>query len=220
MMKALGVDHEHQSLKLLHMQGNASATESKAADTLKGLLLQLGQSSDVTPALKEAAQQALQQITGQQLLLNTDRSSMFSHVTMFVPLINGNGEQTAAIHIQSRKGSRGGLDADNCRLVFDLKMKSLGDTMVDVQVVNKIVSLQVHNDQPFLADLLEANREEIANGLSAIGYQFISMKCTPYPERLSELNENSTAAIKPGSAAAQLQAVYGQKPYKGVDIRL
>jgi hypothetical protein len=240
LMKSVGVEHENTIFKLperivLDGQFQSAAglldkdplaptsplqEQLKTVDTLKSVLLMLVQSDDTPPALKEAAQQAVQQITGQQLLLNIDRNAMFSNITMFIPLINANGEQTAAIHIQSRKGARGEIDSNNCRLVFDLRMKALGDTMVDVQVVDRIVSLRVLNDQPFVQQLLEAYREEIAAGLSAVGYQFISLKCSPYPEKGQPVEESTTGSKPDANHSAQLQSIYGNKPYKGMDLRV
>ncbi|MGY4763166.1 hypothetical protein ACVNS2_26605 [Paenibacillus caseinilyticus] len=226
LMKALGVEHEQQAVRLLEpsVPGAAGAAEApKAADSLKNALMQLAQSSEAPAALKEAAQQAVQQITGQQLMLSQDRTAMFSHITLFVPLLHPNGDQTAAVHIQSRKGKNGKLDEENCRLVFDLQMKSLGDTMVDVQVVNRIVSLHVLNDDPVMQTLLDSFKDEIAKGMEAIGYQFISMKVSPYPERTG-----AASAGDPGAASStqspmtadQRTSLYNRKPYKGVDIRL
>lgn len=242
LMKALGVDHENQVFKMpdgkvndpmpriegpaLQVQaGLPSAAfaqeQAKMADSLKSVLMQLSQSQDIPPSMKDTVQQAIQQITGQQLMLNSDRSSMFTHITMFVPLLNANGEQTAAIHIQSRKGKKGELDAQNCRLVFDLRMKALGDTMVDVKVVDRIVSLQVMNDQPFLHDLLDSYRDEISSSLAGVGYQFISLKCSPYPEK-GLGSDDSTAPSKLSETAlpTRLLNLYGNKQYKGMDVRV
>ncbi|NHN28402.1 hypothetical protein [Paenibacillus agricola] len=242
LIKAVGIEHENTIFKLpekIVMDGqlqprglllnqdtlapNSTLQEQmKSVDTLKGALLMLIQSDDTPAGLKETAQQAIQQITGQQLLLNIDRTSMFTNITMFIPIINANGEQTAAIHIQSRKGERGEIDAKNCRLVFDLSMKALGNTMVDVQVVDRIVSLRVLNDQPFIEHLLESHREEIAAGLSAVGYQFISLKCSPYPEKGQPTEESASGGHKQDAsqAANQMQSMYGSKPYKGMDLRV
>ncbi|NOU93454.1 hypothetical protein GC093_09510 [Paenibacillus sp. LMG 31456] len=242
MMKALGIEHEHHigrlpDKMLQDVSGNkelgalsslnsgiaSSEDQQRSSETLKSALMQLMQADDVPPAFKESAQQTIQQITGQQLLLNSDRASMFSHITLFVPLMNANGEQTAAVHIQSRKGARGEIDAHNCRLVFDLRMKSLGDTMVDVQVVDRIVSLRVLNDQPFIQQLLESNRDEISAGLSSIGYQFISIKCGPYPEKGQDSQSTSSEASgnkQENPISSHLQAVYGKKAYKGMDVRV
>jgi hypothetical protein len=241
LIKAVGVEHENTIFKLpermaldgqlqskgglldadIQASNNPLQEQMKSVDTLKSALLMLVQSDDTPSSLKETVQQAIQQITGQQLLLNTDRTSMFSNITLFIPLINANGEQTAAIHIQSRKGARGEIDANNCHLVFDLRMKALGDTMIDVQVVDRIVSLRVLNDQPFIEQLLESHREEITASLSKIGYKFISLKCSPYPA-VSQPAED--AAVGTGKAdlnlSSQLQALYGNKSYKGVDVRI
>ena len=202
MLKAVGVEHESHLAVKLDERGDAmlrgAITQTigcqidrhnipagrlvkPAADTLKSLLLQLTASDETPTPLKEAAQQALGQITGQQLMLTSDKSAMFAHMTLFVPFMDDTGQQSAAIHIQSRKGKRGEVDASNCRLLFDLQMKVMGNTLLDVHVVNKIVSLNVHNDHPALAPLMEESKEEIATAMNKAGYQFISLKCSPYP---------------------------------------
>lgn len=226
LLKELGVDYERrlQQLPAADRAGPLQS-EQEAQTSLKGLLLQLAQADDAPIAVRETAQQLVQQITGQQLLLTPDRTSMFAHVTLMLPLQTADGRQTAAVHIQSRKGRRGELDADNCRLLFDLDMRTLGSTLLDVQVVDKIVSLRVHNDQPFVARLLDESREEIASGLQAVGYQFLSLKCLPYPEKLSSLagagNEQSPQQAASGPPASPvLRGMYKEKPYKGVDIRV
>jgi hypothetical protein len=239
-LKSLGIEHEQQLFKALDKtlfleksalnptdlisplewttEGNRSPNEAAkqvVTDSLKAALLQLNAFDDTPPAIKESAQQLLQQITGQQLLLSSDRTSMFSHITLMIPMNNEQGQQTAAVHIQSRKGSRGEIDANNCRLVFDLRMKSIGDTLVDVQVFNKIVSLHVHNDHDFVANLLEGSRAEIAASLQNVGYQFLSLKCSPFPEEVAELSNPALEASRSTNPA-----YYASKPYKGVDLRV
>ena len=195
-------------------------TVKPATETLKSLLLQLTASDDTPAPLKEAAQQAVSQITGQQLMLTNDKNAMFTQMTMFVPFMDSSGQQTAAIHIQSRKGSRGEVDANNCRLLFDLQMKVMGNTLLDVQVVNKIVSLNVHNDHPALAGLMESSKEEIAAAMNSVGYQFISLKCSPYPKP-PEVQEGKEEATKIGSldGRVDLSELYRPRTYKGVDVR-
>jgi hypothetical protein len=240
MLKAVGVEHEaHLAAKLdergdvmqrgrLHKDDqlpNLIAMTSQqddtakpaAAETLKSLLLQLTASSDTPAPLREAAQQAVGQITGQQLMLTGDKSAMFAHMTLFVPFMDGTGQQSAAIHIQSRKGKRGEVDANNCRLLFDLQMKIMGNTLVDVHVVNKIVSLTIHNDHPALAPMMEESKEEITSAMNKAGYQFISLKCSPYPQPVRNDDEGKVKAVTDGRA--DLRSLYLPKTYKGVDFR-
>lgn len=180
-------------------------------DTLKGVLLQVLSSQETPPALKEAAQQLVQHLTGQQLLLNTDRTAPFAQVTMFIPLHGVDGEQTASVHIQSRRGRKGELDATNCRLLFDLDMKFLGPTLIDVQVVDRIVSLSFRNDQSYAAELFEAKKEELAQAVSSIGYQLLSVKTEPLPLVVPHTSDTSVQ----GTAAE-----YTPQTYKGVDMRI
>ncbi|MFF3921821.1 hypothetical protein [Paenibacillus lactis] len=190
-----------------------AAGESPAAlqDSLKGVLLQVIASPDAPPALKEAAQQIVQHLTGQQLLLNTDRTAPFAQVTMFIPLHGPGGEQTASVHIQSRRGRKGELDATNCRLLFDLDMKHLGHTLIDVQVVDRIVSLSFRNNQEWTAELFQAMRQELASGIASIGYQLLSVKTEPMPEGPQQIGEQAVQ----GTAAD-----YTPQAYKGVDMRI
>ncbi|MNO30897.1 hypothetical protein D3C76_208450 [compost metagenome] len=183
-----------------------------AADTLKGVLLQVLGSSEVPPAVKEAAGQLVQQLTGQQLLLNTDRTAPFAQVTMFLPLRGPDGQETASVHIQSRRGRKGELDAENCRLWFDLDMKQLGQTLVDVQVVDRIVSLKLHNDTPWVLELLEERKDEIGAAVESIGYQLSSLRTEPLPLP-------STASASVAGSAGKL-ADYVPDSYKGVDYRI
>lgn len=239
MLKAVGFEHENQVVKLLgNLQLNSEKTYSNllfgspqmgenmentlfkrdansVTDTLKSLLLQLSSANELPAALKENMQQLLQQVTGQQLFAIPDRTSMFSHITLFLPLTNANGEQTASVHVQSRRGKKGELDANNCRLLFDLHMKVLGETVVDVQVVNRIVALQVHNDHPFISEILEFNRKEIAAAVEKVGYQFLSMKSKPF-----SIKEDAEGLLPKHEINNTAARNYSSKPYKGVDVRI
>ncbi|MDF9841405.1 MULTISPECIES: DNA ligase [unclassified Paenibacillus] len=212
-LKLLGAEHEQQAVR-----GGAAAAQAAsgggaeaAADTLKGVLLQVMGSGDAPPAVKDAAGQIVAQLTGQQLLLNTDRTAPFAQVTLFLPLRGPDGEETASVHIQSRRGRKGELDAANCRLWFDLDMKQLGQTLVDVQVVDRIVSLKLHNNDPWVLELLEGRREEMAAAAESIGYQLSSLRTEPLPEM--------KAASGSAAVAAKL-AEYTPDSYKGVDYRI
>ncbi|MFC6650316.1 hypothetical protein [Paenibacillus rhizoplanae] len=208
-LKLLGAEHEQQILRGggAHTAQAASGGTEDAAGTLKGVLLQVLGSSEAPPAVKEAAGQLVQQLTGQQLLLNTDRTAPFAQVTMFLPLHGPDGRETASVQIQSRRGRKGELDAANCRLWFDLDMKQLGQTMVDVQVVDRIVSLKLHNDEPWVLELLEGRREEMKAAVEGIGYQLSSLRTEALPER-----SVAAAAVKPSD--------YAPHEYKGVDYRI
>ncbi|MDH6369195.1 hypothetical protein M2444_000973 [Paenibacillus sp. PastF-3] len=224
-LKLLGAEHEQQAVRGGAIAaaetaraaagtaalGSAGVGGEQATDTLKGVLLQIMSSSEVPPAVKEAASGLVQQLTGQQLLLNTDRTAPFAQVTLFLPLQGPDGQETASVHIQSRRGRKGELDAANCRLWFDLDMKQLGQTLVDVQVVDRIVSLKLHNDHPWVLELLEQRRDDIKSAVESIGYQLSGLRTEPLPEL-----KLSTELANPHSKLVD----YVPDVYKGVDYRI
>lgn len=190
------------------------STQQGAAvgESLKSALLHLLQAEGVPHALREAAQQLVQHVTGQQLLLASDRQAPFSHITLFVPLVTPDGKQTAAVHIQSRQSKRGELDAGNCRLWFDLNMKTLGRTLVDVQVVDNAVALHIHHDDERVGEWIKGLRGEAEEALERIGYQMSAFRTLPLPERSSDTVSAPTSEISMDDYAA--------KPYKGVDMKI
>lgn len=190
------------------MTGTASTA---AQESLKGLLLQAMASSELPPPLQEAARQLVMQLTGQQLLLNTDRTAPFAQVTMFLPFIGPDGQQTAAVHIESRRGRKGELDPANCRLWFDLQMQALGQIMVDVQVADKKVLLKLYSEKEVTGVFLESRHDEIETALAGAGYKLLSLKAEPLISPETEEGETTDFS---------LPLSYAPSPYKGVDYRV
>ncbi|MGG3455658.1 flagellar hook-length control protein FliK, partial [Paenibacillus rhizolycopersici] len=188
-----------------------SATGTAAHETLKGLLLQVMASDDLPAPLQEAARQLVQQLTGQQLLLNTDRTAPFAQVTMFLPFVGPDGRQTAAVHIESRRGRKGELDPNNCRLWFDLQMKALGQIMVDVQVADKKVLLKIYSEKEATGAFLESRQAEVSLALEGAGYRLLSLKAEPLIQPTS---------AEGAEADFSLPMSYAPSVYKGVDYRV
>ena len=177
----------------------------------KRLFSRCWDAADLSPQLKDAAGQLLQNITGQQLLLSPERNgAFFSQVTFHIPLPTSNGSGTAEVHVQSRRSDKGTLDASNCRLLFDLRLAEVGDTVVDVTVADKVVSLHVFNSHPAMQSLAETGRPALQELLESAGYRLLGMKVSSPEERLQKQAE--------AVSAKQLQPQSGA--YKGVDYRI
>lgn len=219
-LKLLGIDHEQRVVQFMNEATNEQrftieASRSMPLDNIKSLLLQLNQASDLPQGLRESVQQLLHHITGQQLLLSADRASPFTHVTLFLPLYDQHGEQTAAINIQSRKGKKGGIDPENCRLVFDLSMAHLGQTLIDVVVMNQIVSVQVYNNHPQITQWLTDGREMMSEALLQLGYQLSSLTAKPLSEGHEAEQQGETVR-----GEEVFETMFQTRPYKGMDVRI
>lgn len=197
---------------------NVAAPANSQAESLKSLILQVVNNADTPQAIKETAQQLLSAITGQQLMLSTERNhSVFSHVTMYIPLQDKNGSQTATVHIQTRRDRKGELDSENCRIVFDLNMHELGPTLVDVNITNKIVSLNLWNDHPVIGNIVESMKPEISEALYETGYMLSSVRATPIPTPSDE--EDQEFEAKRMMLPPDVDQINSTR-YKGVDFKI
>ncbi len=130
---------------------------------------------------------------------------------MFLPFTGPNGEETASVQIEARRGRKGELDAENCRLWFDLQMKALGQLMVDVQVADRKVILRILTEDEAVGAYLETKNEDIEQALNGAGYQLLSLKTEPLITSMEA--EGSTLELG-------RSMTYAPTPYKGVDYRI
>ncbi len=236
----LGVSHEHQLMQewgdirrgaadlgamngeTPSQAGDRPASDARnSPDSLKSVLLAMTRQEDLPPMIRDAAQSLVHQITGQQLLLASERQSgnPMSMMTFFVPMKSPDGETTATIHVQTRRSRKGEWDAGNCRLLFDLRMRYLGETIVDVQVVNRIVSVKLMNDFPGMAEMAAQAREQLEEGFRDAGFQLLSLTVQPHPPSRQSAAGEGTDNQEPKLAGPAV-AAFAAKPYKGVDFRV
>ncbi|GED58224.1 hypothetical protein ABER61_13610 [Brevibacillus formosus] len=210
LFRHLGVTHERELMGQAFSQGAIDSHSLKQMDTVKSLLLQISQApaQALPTALREAADQLLQQVTGQQLMMIQPSNQALSQIVMQIPIRQGEGDETAFVQIESKKKGSGQLDPENCRLFFHLELQSMGTTMIDVSIVNRIVNLQIFNDTPWVEALIQGSKDRFAEQLQDVGYHLSAMRVQPVPAERGK----STSPIKTkGPILAD---------YKGVDLRV
>lgn len=89
--------------------------------------------------------------------------------------------------------------------------------MVDVNVMDKIVSLNLWNEHPAISMLAESSRSEIAGSLQQAGYQLLSLRTTPLPKAGEQRPEDGAAAK---SQQLPDMTAFSSNRYKGVDYRI
>jgi len=225
--RILGMMHEKTQFKNAYhlndlpssMAGVSNAPSShelSLKEAMLSLLNQLGQDDPMA----QLAGQVSDQITGQQLLLRSDSSNV-NQLTFVIPVVNQGKQDQVSIHVETRSSRRGAWDSDNCRIWFDLSMKNIGLTLVDVQIVQKMVQIHVHNDYSGLQDWMDDKRTDLEGSIRELDYRLVSFKQLPYPDGSQPLdkdptNRDLTETIKP--AAPNTQA-YRNLPYQGVDFK-
>ncbi|WP_103105917.1 hypothetical protein [Brevibacillus reuszeri] len=210
LFRQLGLGHERGIMGQTLSGGALEAGVHKQLESVKSLLLQISQAppQSVPHALREAADQMLQQVTGQQLMMLQPSNQALSQIVLQIPIRTDQGDDTAFVQIESKKKDGGQVDAENCRLFFHLELKSMGTTMIDVSIVNRIVNLQIFNDAPWVEPLISGMKDSFAVQLQDVGYHLSAMRVQPVPD------ERSRIASQSGAKRTALT------DYKGVDLRV
>ncbi|SDW17004.1 flagellar hook-length control protein FliK [Paenibacillus sp. PDC88] len=215
-LKLLGAEHEQQVVRGMLAPAQAEVSAAEQADTLKSVLMQMEASPELPAGLKETAGQLVHLLTGHQLLMNTDRTAPFAQMNWFIPLSGADGQMTANVQIQSRRGPRGEMDASHCRIWFDLNMKQLGPTLIDMQVAGRVISLHIRTDNEMAAQIFELGREQVDSALRNTGYQL-----SVYKSEVVENRPEQTEQVQGSSSSAvSKMASYVPESYKGVDMRV
>lgn len=196
-LKGLGISYE-------------AALSSKAGDMqalaqqLKPQLLSLLQDAQIPPALRDAAETLMARMNGMQLL--SGDNGHHHQLVMQVPLEFFGKQMDATLQWSGRMKEDGKIDANYARVLFYLNMESLQETVIDMQVQNRIVTINVFNDQPNLNRLAESLKQSLKQGLAEKEYQLSGVFIKQFEHEQSEkVTQNSKAATR---------------EHSGVDIRV
>lgn len=192
-----------QSTGLSHEFDLTNDSLEKQNTTIKSMILQLVQQSD--GATNERAQQLLHFINGMQIQSVTDTTN-FLQASIQIP-----GEKFALnkdleLEFEGKKTESGKIDPAYCRIIFYLELGNLRETIVDMNIQNRAVSVTIFNDSDTILNQSVALKPMLRDGLSALNYHLstVSMK----PLKQMEVDRNSVSKRTEKNA------------YQGVDYRV
>ncbi|TKH09131.1 hypothetical protein FC678_18225 [Peribacillus simplex] len=203
MTKILGLQLEHA---LINLSGDDMAEFPKELETLKPLLLKL--LNEQAPAsMKEMAEQILNRITAQQIL--SQENGPIQNLLLTLPLNLGSAQTDLTLQWSGRKTKDGKIDPDYCRVLFYLKLERLKETVIDMQVQNRIIKVTVINGNGAVLeeaagqylDILRENLEKMDYRLSGVSF------VNPVNEKERDQGVKPIPFSEAGS-------------YSGVDIRI
>lgn len=132
-IRLLGLNMEHA----LSSQENLAETELTG---LKPLLMQLKNESHGA-VINELADQVLNRVTAQQLMSHD--AGPIQQLFMQIPLPDHQSDLT--VEWSGRRTKDGHIDPNYCRILFYLDLAQLKETVVDMQIQNRIVKVSVFN---------------------------------------------------------------------------
>ena len=183
--------------------GNNSEEIRQLASQLKPQIVELLQNQTISTAMRDSAETVLARMNGLQILSNENGPQQ--QLLMQVPLEFLGKKMDATLEWNGRMKEDGKIDSDFARIMFYLQLDTLKETVVDMQVQNRVVSITLYNNDGQLASVVEKFKETLKQGLSSVGYQLSGVFVKSFEE------QKITSALKSKAKALDAQ---------GVDIRI
>jgi hypothetical protein len=90
----------------------------------------------------------------------------------------------ATIHWSGRKKNDDKIDADFARILFYLELESIKETVVDMQVQNRVVSVTVFNNDDRLKEIGSLLQEKLKVGLESVEYRLSGVTFKNFEEEV------------------------------------
>jgi len=187
-IRRLGLTHEYEAAEWLVFKGNQ---EESASQNMKGVLLRLAQSGNESVARQ--AEQALTNLTGQQLLNKWDGTAGWQSFFFTLPLLWQNEVQNVNVYVNGRQHGEQ-IDWENCQLYFLLETRKLGDLGILLHANERNLSITLRNDREDFAEKAKPFIDRAKEKLEEIGYRVTAVNVTKLANEVQRKDEQSSPA--------------------------
>jgi hypothetical protein len=202
-----------QSLGLQYEADLQSAVKAKmmkdvSFDELKPLLLKVLQEFSSNSIVKEAVESTIYRLTAQQLL--SQEHGPIQHIFLQIPLRLGEQLTDVTVQWHGKKRENGQMDPNYCRILFYLQLPFLKETIIDVQIQNRVVNISIVTEMMGLEPLVTAMQPMLKENLEKLRYKLSAVKVV----QAEKQNQRDDSSLR----FSAVQLVHGT--YSGVDYRI
>ncbi len=189
LVRGLGLNRDSEVAQMLATgrQGDGEPNQN-----MKNALMQLMKMEEEQGRVSQQTNQALANITGQQLLSKSDTNSNLQSMFFNLPFLLEDEVRDLQVFVNSRnEGEK--VDWENCNLYFLIETKKLGEVGILVTVTDGSLSLTIKNDQPHFKERIEPLAELCRENLKEVGYNIANLnftKLTAVQKPDSEIKED------------------------------
>src|SRR5699024_2746436 len=131
----------------------------------------------------------LQHIQGLQLQSVNETQTMLQ-VNLQIPAERLGLIQDLQLEFEGKKNKEGKIDTDFCRILFYLNLNRLGETVIDVTIQNRAISLTVFNNKKELPILTKALKNKLETNLEKLDYHLSSLTFKRLEETSRSVEQN------------------------------
>lgn len=167
------------------------------ATQLKPQLVELLQMPNLSPIVREGAESLISRMNGLQLL--SGENGPQHQLLMQVPLEFLGKRMDATLEWNGRMKEDGKIDSNFARIMFYLQLDSLKETVVDMQIQNKIVTINLFNDDQTIETIANKLKPTLKDGLATAGYQLSGVFIKSFAQqKIPNLSSNNSTSKEQG----------------------
>jgi hypothetical protein len=199
-VRSLGLNRESDLASSLVSNSPTKEQEENLKTTLLKLL---NGTEEGNEKIAKQTEQALNNVTGQQLLSKQDTTNQLQSMVFNLPMLLGQKKENIQVFINSKtKGEK--VDWENCSLYFLFETKKLGDVGIMLKATDKNLAITIKNDSDKFEEKIMPLSKVAVNRLQDVGYhiqniQFAKMTnetTKPKPEEMTNnILQNKTAIL-------------------------
>lgn len=198
MITSLGLEYESS------LEG--SKTELIPTEKLESLKPILMKAMSELGVMGKELEPLLNKLTGIQLQ-SLESNSPMQQIMMNIPLSLGTKQTELTLQWNGRKDKDGKIDPGYCRILFYLDLEHIEETIIDMQVQNRIVTITLMNDSRGLEPIVTSFEDQLKDQLTQMNYKLSAI-------RVVTQNEKKESVKQELSHAASYDA------YQGVDLKI
>lgn len=193
-LSSFGLNYEHTLIE--------EKEPSTLLQSVKGMLLQYIANIDTIHS--EQPTRLLHLIQGLQLQ-SLNETPAFIQATLQLPAERLGLIKDLKLEFEGKKHRNGKLDPDYCRILFYLQLEGIDETVIDVNIQQRAISLTIFNNTIGLEAVIKRLKDQLSDNLQALNYRLTSIS-------FKKLEENERKPIK--------NVFTQQQTFEGVDFRI
>ncbi|WP_458411842.1 hypothetical protein ACNQFZ_13390 [Schinkia sp. CFF1] len=217
MVRSLGLNHDSDLAKSLVFEETSTQRgqdHQNQQENVKATLMKLALAGgdEASTKIAQQAEQALNNLTGQQLLSKSDSGNTLQSMFFSLPLLLGEKPENLQVFVNSKKEGQQ-VDWENCNLYFLIETKKLGDVGIMLSSTERNLSITIKNDKPGFKQKMEPLAAITKEKLQEVGYSVNSINFT----RMTPIASRQQSSTNNEEQQTELRPVFTEK---GMDFKI
>ncbi|GAE24812.1 hypothetical protein JCM9140_764 [Halalkalibacter wakoensis JCM 9140] len=166
MVRSLGLNRDSE----IALQLASGREQQESSDrNLKSLLMQIAKGEEEGSRVQQLANQALTNVTGQQLMSRSDQQSNLQSLYFQLPLLLEDKVENLQVFVNSRNEGQK-VDWENCSLYFLMETPKMGEIGIVISATERQLSVTLKNNKIDFKEKMAPLVEMAVTKLGEIGY--------------------------------------------------